>query len=118
MAAGGSEDDLIMAYYTYQLRCADGSLYAGIAADLSRRMQEHFSKDPKAAKYTRSHPAVALCAAWESVDRATASRLEYRLKQLPKLKKEILASGGDLDEVFKDEEFCAAYRKVSPEGIE
>ena len=105
-----------MTYFTYQLRCSDGSLYAGIASDLKRRMKEHFSADPKCAKYTRSHPPVCLCAAWESGDRILASRLEYRLKRLSKAKKEILAAGGDLSHVF-DGDFAADYRPLSSEEI-
>ena len=105
-----------MTYFTYQLRCRDGSLYAGIASDLKRRMKEHFSADPKCAKYTRSHPPETLCAAWESADRVTASRLEYRLKKLPKGKKEILAEGGSLDAMF-DAEFAADYRPLSEEEL-
>lgn len=104
-------------YYTYLLRCTDGSLYAGIAADLKRRMEEHFSKDPKCAKYTRSHPPLRLCAAWESEGRGVASRLEYRLKHLSKEKKEFLASGGAL-EALSDPEFSALYRPLSPEEVE
>lgn len=99
-------------YYTYLLRCAGNSLYAGICTDLQRRMKEHFSADPKCAKYTRSHPPVALTAAWGSEDRAVASRLEYRIKGLPKAKKEILAAGGGLEKVFSDPDFCAAYTPV------
>ena len=106
-----------MLYYTYQLRCADGSLYAGIAGDLKRRMKEHFSKDPKCAKYTRSHPPKHLCSAWESPDRGAASRLEYRLKHLPKDKKEVLAAGGALDGLW-EAEFCAAYRPLSEAELE
>ncbi len=92
-------------------------MYAGIASDLARRMKEHFSKDPKCAKYTRTHPPQRLCAAWESADRAVASRLEYRLKQLPKAKKELLASGEPLQRVFDDEDFCISYRFLAPEEL-
>ena len=98
-----------MAYYTYLLRCSDGSLYAGITTDPKRRMKEHASKDPKGAKYTKTHPPKTLCALWECEDRATASRLEYRLKQLPKNKKERLAADGALSDVF-DSDFASAYR--------
>lgn len=104
-------------YYTYLLRCTDGSLYAGIAADLKRRMEEHFSGDPKCAKYTRSHPPLRLCAAWESEGRGVASRLEYRLKHLSKEKKEFLASGGDLG-VLTDPEQAEVYRPLSSSEIE
>ncbi len=98
-------------YTIYLLRCTDGSLYAGIAADLARRMEEHFTGAKQCAKYTRTHPPKALCAAWESPNRATASRLEYRLKGLPKARKEFLAQGGDLKDVF-EEEFAASFRPI------
>ena len=105
-----------MAYYTYLLRCTDGSLYAGIASDLPRRMKQHFSGDGKAAKYTRSHPPEALCAAWESDGRGEASRLEYRIKQLSKPEKERLACGVPLSSVF-DGEFAAVYRETDREFL-
>ena len=105
-----------MAYGTYLLRCADGSLYAGIARDVKRRMEEHRSGDGKGAKYTRSHPPKVLCRVWESADRATASRLEYRIKQLSKEKKERLAAGEDLSAVF-DETFSADYSPLGEEEL-
>ena len=67
-------------YYTYMLRCKDESIYTGIAADLERRMEEHFSKDKKCAKYTRTHTAKKLEAAWKTEDRILASKLEYQIK--------------------------------------
>ena len=100
-------------YYTYLLRCTDGSLYTGIASNLARRMKEHFNKDPKCAKYTRTHPPKELCAVWESSDRAVASRLEYRIKQQSKAKKEILATGGTLSQIFDDPDFCSQYRPLA-----
>ncbi len=77
-------------YYTYILRCSGGTLYTGITTDVSRRMSEHFSKSPEGAKYTKSHSAERLEAVWESGTRSLASKLEYRIKQLPKAKKELL----------------------------
>ena len=50
-------------YVTYMLRCKDGSIYTGITSDLQRRMDEHFSKNKKCAKYTMSHDAEKLEAA-------------------------------------------------------
>ena len=106
-----------MAYYTYFLRCADGSLYGGIASDLVRRMGEHFSKDPKCAKYTKSHRPQLLCAAWISVDRASASRLEYRIKHLDKEKKELLAADPNALSTVFDEDFAETYTSVPPTEI-
>ena len=77
-------------YYTYVVRCEDGSLYTGIAADVQRRMREHTGKLPAAARYTRSHSVVALESVWRSADRQTASRLEYAIKHLPWEKKLML----------------------------
>lgn len=77
-------------YVTYMLRCEDDSIYTGIAADLERRMKQHFSKDKRCARYTRWHTAKRLEAAWESANRASASRLEYRIKQLTREQKERL----------------------------
>ena len=77
-------------YYTYVVRCEDGSLYTGIAADVQRRMREHTGKLPAAARYTRSHSVVALEGVWRSADRQAASRLEYGIKHLPREKKLML----------------------------
>lgn len=38
-----------MPYYTYLLRCRDGSVYTGITTDLARRAAEHFSENTHAA---------------------------------------------------------------------
>lgn len=77
-------------YYTYMLRCTDDSIYTGITTDLKRRMDEHFTQGEKCAKYTKRHKAKKLEAAWSSEDRKLASKLEYYIKHLPKVKKKIL----------------------------
>lgn len=82
-----------MAYYTYLLRCGDGSLYTGITTDLRRRLAQHRGQGGKGARYTAAHPPVGLEAAWASPGRAGASRLEYRLKALTKGEKEGLLRG-------------------------
>lgn len=79
-------------YTVYLLECTDGSYYAGITTDVERRLQEHLSRGPKAAKYTRTHPVTALAATWRAADRAEASRLEYRIKQLSHAQKAALAA--------------------------
>ena len=53
-------------YYIYMLRCKDDSIYTGITTDLDRRMKEHFGAGEKSAKYTRSHVALKLEAAWQT----------------------------------------------------
>lgn len=47
-----------MTYYTYMVRCADGSLYTGYTTDLERRVAAHNAG--KGAKCTRSRLPVTL----------------------------------------------------------
>lgn len=77
-------------YYTYMIRCKDNSIYTGITTNLEKRMQEHFTKDEKCAKYTKKHTAIKLERAWKSENRVYASKLEYWIKHLSKLQKETL----------------------------
>lgn len=78
-------------YFIYMLRCNDNSIYTGITNDLERRMNEHFSKNEKCAKYTSTHQAIKLEAVWRTDGRRNASKLEYSIKHhLTKDKKENL----------------------------
>ncbi len=74
-------------YYVYMVECRDGSIYTGITTNLARRMQEHLSRSSLAARYTKSHEAKKLIAAWETVGRSSASALEYRIKRLSHVQK-------------------------------
>lgn len=69
-------------YYVYILRCADNSLYTGVAADIERRISEHFGQTERCAKYTRSHKAEKIEAVWETENRSLAQKLEYKIKRL------------------------------------
>lgn len=98
-------------YYTYMLRCEDNSIYTGIAKDLEHRLNEHFTKDEKCAKYTKSHKAKKLEIAWQTENKSLASKLEYAIKKLDKSKKEKLIKEPNLlGEFFKDNidknEYC------------
>ena len=84
-------------YYTYMLRCEDNSIYTGITTDVKRRMEEHFSKDSKCAKYTKSHNPKKLECVWESENKVLASKLEYWIKRLNKVQKEDLIKSRCLD---------------------
>lgn len=79
-------------YYTYIIECENGALYTGITPDLHRRMEEHASRGPKCAKYTRANPIRALRSAWETEDRSAASRFEYAIKRLDRKDKLALVS--------------------------
>lgn len=87
-------------YTLYIVRCADDSLYTGIAADVDKRLSEHASS-ARGSKYLRGRGPLRLEFAEQVGDRAKASALEYRVKQLAKAQKEALISGQDsLDDLF------------------
>lgn len=73
----------------YLLRCADGSLYAGITNALDRRVARHNAGS--ASKYTRARRPVRLVWCEPASDRAAASRREAALKRLPRAAKQALA---------------------------
>lgn len=76
----------------YILRCADSSLYTGIANDVCRRLDEHRLGD-RGAKYLRGRQPFELVFECPVGDRAAATRLECRVKQLSKSQKEDLVAG-------------------------
>jgi putative endonuclease len=73
----------------YLLRCGDGSFYTGIATDVSRRIGEH-EQGKRGAKYLRGRGPLELVYQRSVGDRSVALRIEYRLKQLPRIEKEDL----------------------------
>jgi putative endonuclease len=79
-------------WFVYYLRCADNSLYAGITTDLTRRLIEHNQCNKLGAKYTRVRRPVCLAYAEHQENRQLASKREYQLKRLSKVKKEILVN--------------------------
>ena len=68
------------------LRCADGSLYTGIAKDLARRLERH--RLGKASKYTRSRRPVILVRKRRLLTWSRALREEHRIKTLTRAQKE------------------------------
>ncbi|MDH5534736.1 MAG: GIY-YIG nuclease family protein [Betaproteobacteria bacterium] len=70
------------AWSVYIVRCADGSLYTGIARDVARRVAEHNSNDRRASNYTRSRRPVVLVYREAAASRSAASRREHEIKRL------------------------------------
>jgi putative endonuclease len=64
----------------YILRCRDGTLYTGIAADLHKRLEAH--RRGVAAKYTRSRRPVTLVYQERQPDRSSALRREAALRRM------------------------------------
>ncbi len=67
-------------YYVYIVKCADDTLYTGIATQLDRRIEEH-NGSQKGAKYTRVRQPVELVYSEEYSDRSSASKREYEIKK-------------------------------------
>ncbi|MFT7526319.1 MAG: putative endonuclease [Arenicella sp.] len=83
-----------MTWFTYILRCADDSLYTGITIDIDRRVDEHNTDNKKGARYTRARRPVNLVYQEICEDRASASRLEYQLKNMSRKQKLALLTTG------------------------
>ncbi|MBE6862005.1 MAG: GIY-YIG nuclease family protein [Ruminococcus sp.] len=90
-------------YYIYIISCERGTLYTGIASDISRRMKEHFTQSEKCAKFTRSHKPSGLEGLWTAPDKSTALRLEWRIKQMKKTQKLQLIAFPDMAEKLFEE---------------
>ena len=69
-----------MTWFLYVIECEDGSLYTGVAVDPEARFAAHCAG--KGARYTRSHPPRKLLAIVAFPDRSSASKEEYRVKQM------------------------------------
>jgi predicted GIY-YIG superfamily endonuclease len=74
------------AWFVYLLLCADGTLYTGIAKDVSRRCQQHNAGT--ASRYTRSRLPVELVYQEAHASRGSALMREAAIKALPRRQKE------------------------------
>jgi putative endonuclease len=74
--------------FVYLLRCRDGSLYAGAAVDLERRLAQH--RAGRASRYTRSRLPVELAWSLEVASWSAALREEHRVRSLRRAAKEAL----------------------------
>ncbi len=75
-----------MSYFVYILECSDGTLYTGITKDVKKRLDEHNSST-KGAKYTKARRPVKLVYSEDAIDRSSASKREYALKQFTRKEK-------------------------------
>lgn len=85
----------------YLIRTAANQLYCGVTTDVERRFKEH-QCGKKGAKYLKGKGPLEL--AWSEVvgDKCKAMRLEYKIKQLTKAKKEtIISQALQLDELLQ-----------------
>jgi predicted GIY-YIG superfamily endonuclease len=78
--------------WVYMLRCEDGSIYTGIARDVTRRLAQH--QAGRGAKYTAARLPVALVWSKQMPSWPDAMREEIRIKRLPRAKKLALIDAG------------------------
>lgn len=77
-------------WFVYLARCADGTLYCGIAKDVAARLAQHDAG--RGARYTRGRGPLSLIAKRRCHSHGEALRLELAVKALPREEKERLAN--------------------------
>lgn len=93
---------MALPFFTYILRCSDGSYYVGHTDEVERRLAEH--KTGAGSGYTASRQPVQLVWLQEFPTREEAKAAEAQLKKWSRRKKEALIGG-------RMEELRAAARK-------
>lgn len=78
-------------WFLYVARCADGTLYTGIARDVAARIAAHDAG--KGARYTRGRGPLTVCATRRCTSKGEALRLELSVKRLSRAQKEALTQG-------------------------
>ena len=76
-------------YSVYLVRCADASLYCGIAIDVAARIAQH-NNGTRGARYTRTRRPVTLVYSAPCGTRSDALKREIQIKRLPRGAKETL----------------------------
>lgn len=79
-----------MTWYVYVARCADGTLYCGIARDVAARIAAHDAG--KGARYTRGRGPLTVVLRRRCRSKGDALRLEYAFKQLTRAEKEAVVA--------------------------
>jgi putative endonuclease len=69
-------------WFVYMARCADGTIYVGIARDVASRIAAHDAG--KGARYTRGRGPLEVLATRKCASKGDALRLELALKRLPR----------------------------------
>ncbi len=72
-------------WFVYIARCADDTLYIGIALDVKARVAAHDAG--RGAKYTRGRGPLEVLAVRRCATKSTALRLELALKRLSRSEK-------------------------------
>lgn len=79
-----------MIWYVYVARCADGTLYCGIARNVAQRIAAHDAGT--GARYTRGRGPLRVVLVRRCGNQGRALGLEYSIKQLSRVQKEALVA--------------------------
>jgi len=82
-----------MSWSVYLARCADESLYCGIALDVAARIAAHDAG--AGARYTRGRGPLTVLAVRRCREKGIALSIEHAVKQLPRAQKLALAAAPD-----------------------
>ena len=77
-------------WYLYLVRCHDGSLYTGISTDVARRFAQHQGESSAGSKYLKGRGPLALVFKKKLKSKSLALRVERKVKELSKARKEEL----------------------------
>jgi len=77
-------------WFVYVVRCADRTLYTGVATDAEKRVAVH--NRGRGARYTRSRLPVKLVYVEPAADRAAALRREHEIKRMDAARKRRMVS--------------------------
>ena len=88
-------------WHVYLIRCGDGTLYTGVATDVSRRLEEHRRGEGKGAKYLRGRGPLELVLERTVGPRGAALSVESRIKRLRRARKEeLIVRNEKIDELI------------------
>ena len=83
-----SKDERDDSWRIYIVRCADDTLYTGVARNLTARIAQHNAG--AGARYTRTRRPVSLVYSEPATSRSDAQKREYAIKKLTKRQKHAL----------------------------
>lgn len=85
-------------YFTvYILHTSVNTLYIGQTNNLEKRLDEHRLHSPRSAKYMRYFSSFTLVHKEEFLSRNEAMKREAQLKKLPRVKKEAIIRGENIN---------------------
>lgn len=77
-------------FWVYVVRCADDTLYTGVARNVEKRIAEHNGAGTRGARYTAARRPVSLVYQASFANRSLAQQEEARIKSLSRSDKQVL----------------------------